>query len=71
MIRIHCNHLNRTGSDARQRERSFELALELFRFRYRTVGRQPLDDKYDYAHDPEEEPRILRRPVKWDERQND
>ena len=36
-----------------------------------TVGRQPLDGKNDYAHDPEEDPRILRRPVQWDERQND
>src|SRR5208283_2045517 len=71
MILNHCNDLNRTGTDARQRESSSEATLESFRFSYRTVGRQPLDGENNYAHDPEEDLRILRRPVQWDERQND
>ena len=50
---------------------SSEATLESFRVSYGTVGRQPLDAKNDYAHDPEEDPRILRRPVQRDERQND
>jgi transposase-like protein len=50
---------------------SSEATLESFRFSYRTVGRQPLDGENNYAHDPEEDLRILRRPVQWDERQND
>ena len=48
-----------------------EATLESFRFTYRTVGRQPLDGENDHADDPEEDPRILRRPVQWEERQND
>ena len=50
---------------------SSDATLESLRFGYRTVGRQPLDGENDYAHDPEEDPRILRRPVQWEERQND
>lgn len=48
-----------------------EATLGSFRFSYRRVGRQPLDGENDYAHDPEEDPRILRRAVQWEERQND
>jgi hypothetical protein len=50
---------------------SSEATLESFRFSYRTIGGQPLDGEDDYAHDPEEDPGILRRPAQWEEGQND